>query len=61
VSTPAVRDAVRRAGYRFACSTEAGVNDLAALEPWSLRRISVKGYRFVHFLRFARAALRGFA
>jgi len=60
-SSPAVRDAARRAGYRFACSTEKGVNDLAALAPWSLRRIPVKGYRGVHRLRFALAALRGFS
>jgi len=31
VSTPAVREAARRAGYRFACSSEKGVNVLAAL------------------------------
>lgn len=58
---PAVREAARRAGYRFACTTERGVNDLAALAPWSLRRVAVKGYRRTHLLRFALAALRGFA
>jgi len=60
-SSPTVRDAARRAGYRFACSTERGVNDLTALDPWSLRRIPVKGYRRIHLARFALAALRGFA
>ena len=60
-ATPAVRAAARRAGYRFACSTEKGVNERAALDPWSLRRIPVKGFRRVHLVRFALAALRGFA
>lgn len=58
---PAVREAARRAGYRFACSTESGVNDFAAMDSWSLRRIPVKGHRWVHRARFALAALRGFA
>ena len=60
-ATAAVRDGARRAGYRFACTTEPGVNDLAALDPWALRRIAVKGYRRIHLVRFAIAALRGFA
>ncbi len=60
-STQAVQDAARRAGFRFACLADGGTNDVGALDCWRLCRVPVRGYRWIHRLRFTVAALRGFA
>ncbi len=39
--TPQVQQLVREAGYRWACSTEKGVNT-AATDPYALRRINIR-------------------
>lgn len=56
----ACAEAARRAGYRFACTAEEGVDGIAAADPFALRRVAVRGYRWHHGWLFARAAARGF-
>ncbi len=41
-------------GYRFACTTEQGCNDLEALDPMRLKRITIKGYKWHHRWKFQR-------
>jgi peptidoglycan/xylan/chitin deacetylase (PgdA/CDA1 family) len=57
--TPQVVDATAAAGYRYAVTTETGSNRGAPL--LELRRIGVKGTRFHHRWRFARALSRALA
>ena len=53
-------EAAGEAGYRFACTIEKGANDPDNLNLLALRRIAVKGYRWIHNRQFMRAASRGF-
>ena len=47
-------------GYKFGCTTDSGLNDLDDLDKFKLKRISVKGYKFIHFLKFLIKCIRNF-
>ena len=46
--------------YLFACTTEEGVNSLEELERGSLKRIAVRGYKWMHWIKFKGQVKRGF-
>ena len=52
-------EAVREAGYSFACTVERGCNNPENLEMFALKRTAVKGYRWIHDWQFKRGAARG--
>lgn len=50
----------RNAGYSFACTVARGTNESPGFDPFALKRIPVKGYRWIHRLKFTRELARGF-
>jgi peptidoglycan/xylan/chitin deacetylase (PgdA/CDA1 family) len=57
---PNQRQRLSEAGYRYACTTLPGLNPPGVWEPFGLRRIAVRGYRWIHEWKFRRLAGRGF-
>ena len=50
--------AARDAGFEFACTTAKRVADLERDDPFELPRLPVRGYRWIHELRFRGALWR---
>ena len=47
-------------GYKFACTTNSGINNLNSLDKYKLKRTAIRGHKWIYFFKFRQMIKKGF-